>query len=152
LNVLDRCTHVGKTLVALLTAGLVLGGVLTGVGPAAAAGRAGITPVKGPVSFEPGRYIVVLRTPSASGYAGGAGFARTRAAFGGRFDARSRAVIRYSAHRRQTHRTVADEVGARVARMGIRRQGEIGIEPANGHVDHVSTLRWHQCLCGWTSR
>lgn len=61
-----------------------------------------------------GRYIVLLRQPSAATYDGSGRFARTRSGAGGQFDARSGAVRDYRAHLVSTHDAVADSVGATV--------------------------------------
>lgn len=66
--------------------------------------------------FTDGRYVVLLRAPAATGYAGGTGdYAATRSTRG-RFEARSARVAAYSAHLRRTHAAVARDHGAAAVR------------------------------------
>lgn len=62
-------------------------------------------------SLADGRYVVLLRAPAATGYAGGTGsYAATRSTTG-QFNARSARVAAYSAHLRRTHAEVARDHG-----------------------------------------
>lgn len=64
-------------------------------------------------AFAPGRYVVMLREPAATGYRGGRpGLAATSARAGGTFRAGSAAVRDYRAHLRRSQVRVARAVGA----------------------------------------
>ena len=103
----------------LLAAGAVVGSLLTGATTASAApdGGDGVTRISERLSFKDGSYIVLLRQPSATRYDGGDDrFAPTRARGGEPFDSGTGAVRAYTDHLRTTHRRIAREVGATVAR------------------------------------
>lgn len=100
---------VGALTAALLAALPVSGaqGAPTGATGASAAAPAGFE------RFTDGRYIVLMREPSATGYDGDRKYADTKTP-GGAFRGKSDAVRRYSAHLRTTHERLAGSVGARV--------------------------------------
>ena len=90
--------------------------MLTSTGPATAAGdaqgssgdngsaaaRTDLERVAAP-AMRAGRYIVLLRQPSAATYDGSGRFARTRPTAGEQFDARSGAARTYRSHLVDTH-------------------------------------------------
>lgn len=96
-----------KAAIGLLSAGAIVGGLVAGVVPASAAPQQGLTKIDREVSFEDGRYIVVLRKPSAA--------AATASKGGGETAVRSREGRAYADRLRSDHRTVARSVGAEVA-------------------------------------
>ena len=120
----------------VVAVGALVGGLLAPAGQAAAAGsgtgsgagsadsatgsaasRAGdLTRVDGPVRMRAGRYVTLLRQPSAATYDGSGRFARTRAAAGDPFSPRSTAARTYRSHLERTHDAVARSVGADVVR------------------------------------
>ncbi|MDF1604336.1 S8 family serine peptidase [Nocardioides sp. YIM 152315] len=63
-----------------------------------------------------GRYVVLLREPAATGYAGGTGRYRATRSTTGQFNARSARVAAYSAHLRRAHAAVARDAGAEPVR------------------------------------
>ena len=68
------------------------------------------------MQFEDGRYIVVLREPSATQYAGDrARYEATRARGGEQFNAGTDAARAYTGYLERTHRQIADQVGTEVA-------------------------------------
>lgn len=105
---------------ALISAGAVVTGVLSGVSTATAAGGHTTTSPSASSdagSFGAGRYIVLLREPGATSYRGGSGdLAATRVAPGQQFNARSSKVRDYVDHLRGEQNKVAREVGAKVER------------------------------------
>lgn len=104
-----------RTALVAFAVGSLLAAFGTGV-PAAEADPGGPSRLDGPVAFKDGRYVVVLREPAATRYAGGrAGLPATRSTEG-RFAGRTEAVRRYSQHLRRTQEGLAREVGADVAR------------------------------------
>jgi subtilisin family serine protease len=101
--------------VGLISAGVVVAGLLAGV-PGTAAGAA---EPKGSGSafanLTGGRYVVLLREPSATRYDGGnPRYAATRTTGDRQFDARSQRVRSYTAHLRSTQEAIAGSVGADV--------------------------------------
>jgi hypothetical protein len=107
-----------QRLLALLSAGVIIAG-LTAATPAATAANApsqgSDTVVTGNgVRYSDGRYVVLLREPSAARYNGeNARFRATRPRPGGQFRADSAAVRAYTSHLRSTQAALAREVGAR---------------------------------------
>ncbi len=107
---------------AVLTTAAVLCGLAAGGNIASAAtGKAGKAPqlkaapaAKAP-SLAAGRYVAILREPAATSYTGGvAGLAATKAGRGGRFDARSAKVEKYSTYLTGRQDSVAGSIGATV--------------------------------------
>jgi hypothetical protein len=104
---------------ALISAGAVVAGVLSGVPAATAAGdNAKPKQVKPQAaSFDAGRYIVILRDPGATQYGGGEGnLAATRVAPGRQFNARTDNARAYVNHIRGQQNQLARSVGATVER------------------------------------
>lgn len=99
---------------SLLAAGAVVGSLLSGT-PASATPTDGPTRVSTPLHFKDGRYVVVLREPSATSYAGGGRYTATRPKTGEQYDSSTTAARAYTDHLVQTHRQIADQVGTRVA-------------------------------------
>ena len=97
--------------VSLLASSAVVGGLLTGTAPASAAPDGESRPA---ADKQSGRYIVVLRAPSATGYDGGRAFARTSPKGNQQFDADTPAVRDYTQHLERTHRVLAEQVGTSV--------------------------------------
>jgi hypothetical protein len=102
----------------LVSAGVVIAGILTATPAATAAsapsqGRDSVVTGSG-ARFSDGRYVVLLREPSAARYDGGnARFRATRPRGETQFRADSAPVRAYTSHLRSTQRTIAGEVGAR---------------------------------------
>src|SRR5687768_10316493 len=96
---------------SLLAAGVVVGGLLTGTPASAAPDGQG----RPEASQQTGRYIVVLRAPSATQFDGGGSFARTSPRGGNQFVADSDAVRSYTRFLERTHRTIASQAGTTVA-------------------------------------
>ena len=98
----------------LFSAGAVVAGLL--VGTPASVGAAEAKPAaSGSTSLTAGRYVVLLREPSAAQYDGtDPRFAATRARGDRQFDARSQRVRTYTAHLRSAQRSIASSVGADV--------------------------------------
>ena len=108
-------TRARRAALSLLAAGAVVGGLLSGPS-ATAASPDGPTRVTTPLHFKDGRYIVVLREPSATQYAGGrARYAPTRPKSGEQYDSSTDASRAYTDHLERTHRTLARDVGTSVA-------------------------------------
>lgn len=110
-----------RRVVGLVSAGAVATALLAGVPAATAAGSgSGEQTVVGtakPTRYTAGRYVVVMRDPSVAGYTGNLkGYAATKAAPGASFREDTTAARRYAGHLRQTHVSLAREVGADVDR------------------------------------
>lgn len=103
--------------VGALTAGLLAALPLSGAqgAPATASAASPAAPAadRGFERYTAGRYIVVLREPSATGYDGSRKYPATKSP-SGVFRGKSDAVRLYSAHLRTTHQRVAESVGAKV--------------------------------------
>jgi hypothetical protein len=102
--------------VGALTAGLLAALPLSGAQGAPAVSAAASPSASAPDGFErftDGRYIVLLREASATGYDGNRKYADTKTP-SGTFLGSSPAVRRYSEHLRQTHERMAGSVGAEV--------------------------------------
>ncbi|MFA6297711.1 MAG: S8 family serine peptidase [Nocardioides sp.] len=105
--------------VGALTAGLLAAIPLSGAQGAAGAPAASAAPDAASAArggferFTDGRYIVLMREASATGYDGARKFADTKAP-DGTFRGSSDAVRRYSEHLRTTHERLAGSVGAKV--------------------------------------
>lgn len=104
----------------LVSAGVVVAGLLAGAPAAHASGAATADRTVAPASapgahaYTAGRYVVLLREPSATRYAGSnPRFAATRAQHG-QFRANTASVRAYSAHLRATHASIAHEIGTSV--------------------------------------
>jgi subtilisin family serine protease len=109
--------RVRRAAICLLAAGAVVTGLTAGTTGASAAPGDGLTSVDQRPRFADGRYIVILRAPSAAQYDGADGrFTATRPQPGGQLRGDSDAVRAYTQHLRRTHRAVAEDVGAEVAR------------------------------------
>lgn len=100
----------------LLATGAVVAGLLAAT-PAADAAQVGkAAALSAPSGFGSGRYVVLLREPSATRYAGGnPRYDATKARPGQPFDARSADVRVYTDHLRSTQRSIAGTVDARPA-------------------------------------
>jgi subtilisin family serine protease len=108
-----------RRVIALLSAGAVVTGVLSGVPAATAAGDQGSTPANGKTarSYDAGRYIVSLTDAPAASYDGGVrGFPATRVAPGQQLRSGSSAVQKYTGRLRAEQVKVARSVGADVDR------------------------------------
>lgn len=96
----------------LISAGALVAGLAAGVpaataAPEDAAASSSDAAAAPSARFTDGRYVVLLREPGAASYRGGDDrFGATRSASGD-FDAQSSRVQAYTAHLRQTHRTIA---------------------------------------------
>ena len=104
---------------ALISAGAVVAGVLSGVPTATAAGDDARPKQVKPqaASFDAGRYIVILRDPGATQYGGGDGqLAATRVAPGQQFNARTDRARAYVKHIRGQQNRLASAVGASIER------------------------------------
>ncbi len=100
-----------RRVLSLASAGALLAALLAAT-PAAPAGAASDESSGPSTSYVAGRYVVMLREPSAAGYGGGLPrYAATRSS-AGTFDARSARVAAYSGYLRRTQRDIADEYGA----------------------------------------
>jgi hypothetical protein len=104
---------------AIISAGAVVAGVLSGVPAATAAGDDAKPKQVKPqaASFDAGRYIVILRDPGATQYGGGdSKLAATRVAPGQQFNARTDKARAYVNHIRGQQNQLARSVGATVER------------------------------------
>ncbi|RZT58328.1 peptidase inhibitor I9 [Microcella alkaliphila] len=99
---------------ALVITGAIAGPVTAGaVTPTAPTAKPAI--VQSPITFEPGRYIVVLADEAAATYEGGvSGLARTAPRGNERLDVRRSPVADYREYLRERQNAVAAEVGASV--------------------------------------
>ncbi|CAN5331367.1 hypothetical protein BH18ACT9_BH18ACT9_09050 [soil metagenome] len=103
--------------VVLLSAGAVVAGGLGAVPAATAAGdQDGLRPMKiSRPPMEPGRYVVMLRAPSATGYRGGQpGLAPTGVAPDASFDGDRAVVKEYTSYLRAQQSKLARSVGASI--------------------------------------
>ena len=114
--------------VALVAAGALACGMLAAVPAATAADTPGLARVPAPsAGLQAGRYVVLLRAPAATQYAGtDPRYAATRVMPGGNFTGRSPQVQAYSRHLVSEHESLARSVGATA-----RRHFTVG---ANGFV------------------
>ncbi len=98
----------------LISAGAVVAGLIAGV-PASAGAAEAKPSATAFTSLTGGRYVVLLREPSATRYDGSnPRFGATRITGGRQFDARSQRVRAYAAHLRAAQRSIAGSVGAAV--------------------------------------
>ena len=107
-------THARRA-VALLAAGALVSGVLAAIPAASAAdGPEGLDRVPAPgAGLQAGRYVVLLKAPSAAQYDGSdPRYAATRVLPGESFAGRSRQVQTYSRHLVSEHDELARSVGA----------------------------------------
>ena len=103
---------------ALISAGVIIAGLAAATPAATAASAPSQSSDKvvtgNGVRYSDGRYVVLLREPSAARYDGGnAKFRATRPRAGGQFRADSASARVYTAHLRSTQAAIAREVGAR---------------------------------------
>jgi len=103
-----------KAAFSLLAAGAVVGSLLSGTS-ASATPTDGPTRITTPLHFKDGRYIVVLREPSATENSGSSRYTATRPKTGEQYNSTTNAARAYTDHLVQTHRQIADQVGTRVA-------------------------------------
>ena len=157
---------------ALISAGVIIAGLAAATPAATAASAPSQSSDKvvtgNGVRYSDGRYVVLLREPSAARYDGGnAKFRATRPRAGGQFRADSASARVYTAHLRSTQAAIAREVGARpvssytVATNGFAAQltgdqalragdrppraaGRKGHAAQPGHLEHPELPRAHR--------
>jgi subtilisin family serine protease len=112
-----------KRAAGLLSAGVVVAGLLA-ASPAATAASGGNATAVPSVQFNNGRYLVMLKAPAAASYAGGNARYQATRSTDGHFNARTSQVAAYTQHLRATHASIAKEYGAKpVANFTVASNG-----------------------------